>query len=144
MNEVSVVLFRASGKYYTEETWRVPADAIGPYDMDRSPDFRRIDDGAVLVEAQEPWGFPHLFPSLEGAAQMAAVWDEGYVAGSADERHEEPSRPNPYTDSVPVTRADPPRQARMMVEIADVIRRVERLERWREHEVSEGRGWDGS
>ncbi len=73
---VKVILFRRSGKYYTEEGWRVPAtvpdysharghytrEAIGPWDMDKSPDFRRIDGGAVLVETQEPWGYPHLFP----------------------------------------------------------------------------------
>lgn len=56
-----VILFKLSGKYYTEEQWRIPEDAIGPYDMERSPDFRRIGNGAVLVETQEPWGFPHLF-----------------------------------------------------------------------------------
>ena len=60
---VAVILFKKSGKYYTEEQWRIPAGAIGPYDMALSPDFRRIDDGPVLVETQEPWGFPHLFPA---------------------------------------------------------------------------------
>ena len=55
-----VVLFKPSGKYYTEESWRIPDRAVGPYDMDRSPDFRRIDGGAVLVDTQEPWGYPHL------------------------------------------------------------------------------------
>lgn len=58
-----VVLFKPSGKYYTVEYWVIPADAIGPYDMKRSPDFRRIDGGPVLVNTQEPWGFPHLFPA---------------------------------------------------------------------------------
>lgn len=58
-----VILFKASGKFYTEEQWRIPADAIGPYDMAKSPDFRRINGvGAVLVKTQEPWGYPHLFP----------------------------------------------------------------------------------
>jgi hypothetical protein len=59
-----VILFRASGKYYTEEEWEIPEKAIGPYDMEHSPDFRRIDHGAVLVDTQEPWGYPHLFPGL--------------------------------------------------------------------------------
>ena len=67
----SVTLFRKSGKYYTIEAWRVPAGAIGPEDMRRSPDFRRIDGGLVLVDADaadefpeaENWGFPHLFPA---------------------------------------------------------------------------------
>lgn len=71
-----VVLFKASGKYYTEEDWRVPREVrdyspqrggftrevIVPEDMRQSPDFRRIDGGAVLVPSQEPWGYPHLFP----------------------------------------------------------------------------------
>ncbi len=59
----AVILFRRSGKYYTTDIWRIPDSAIGPYDMERSPDFRRIDGGPVLVDTQEPWGFPHLFPS---------------------------------------------------------------------------------
>lgn len=62
MRKAKVILFKPSGKYYTEEEWGVPADAIGPYDMIRSPGFRRIDGGAVLVPDQEPWGYPHLFP----------------------------------------------------------------------------------
>ena len=62
---IRVILFRASGKYYTEEYWEIAHKAIGPYDMDRSPDFRRISGGHVLIPTQEPWGFPHLFPALE-------------------------------------------------------------------------------
>lgn len=38
--------------------------AMGPYDMDQSPDCRRIGGGSVLVESQEPWGFPHLSPNV--------------------------------------------------------------------------------
>ena len=61
----TVVLFKPTGKYYTEEQWRIPEGAIGPYDMRESPDFRRISgQGAVLVETQEPWGYPHLFPGV--------------------------------------------------------------------------------
>ena len=60
----TVILFKPSGKYYTEEKWRIPPGAIGPYDMSASPDFRRIGGGAVLVNTQEPWGFPHLFPGV--------------------------------------------------------------------------------
>jgi hypothetical protein len=55
-----VILFRQSGKYYTQESWRIPEKALGPWDMIRSPDFRRIADGPVYVETQEPWGYPHL------------------------------------------------------------------------------------
>jgi hypothetical protein len=71
-----VILFKKSGKYYTEEEWEIPTQVadysdyrghyirkmIGPYDMRQSPNFRRIDGGAVLVVTQEPWGYPHLFP----------------------------------------------------------------------------------
>jgi len=59
---VEVYLFKPSGKFYTDEMWRIPVGAIGPHDMSDSPDFRRIGGGAVLVPSQEPWGFPHLFP----------------------------------------------------------------------------------
>lgn len=64
---VEVILFKRSGKYYTSEPWRIPEDAIGPYDMERSADFRRIDGGAVLIPEQEPWEYPHLFPSRASA-----------------------------------------------------------------------------
>lgn len=60
--KAKVTLFRPSGRYYTEEEWEVPSGATGPQDMVRSPDWRRIDSGPVLVDAQEPWGYPHLFP----------------------------------------------------------------------------------
>jgi len=60
--KVTVELFKPSGKFYTEETWTIPDGAIGPYDMVRSPDFRRIAGGHVLIPAQEPWGYPQLFP----------------------------------------------------------------------------------
>jgi len=62
MNTAIVILFKPSGKYHTEEKWRIPDNAITPHDMARSPDFRRIAGGAVLVGSQEPWGYPHLFP----------------------------------------------------------------------------------
>lgn len=62
-NRARVILFKSSGKYYTEEYWTIPEDAIGPYDMIHSVSFRRIGNGAVLVDTQEPWGYPHLFPS---------------------------------------------------------------------------------
>lgn len=55
-----VILFKPTGKFHTEEEWRIPTGAIGPYDMAQSPDFRQIAGGPVLVETQEPWGFPHL------------------------------------------------------------------------------------
>lgn len=74
--KATVILFKPNGKYYTKEEWRIPETVpdhseyrgdfvrtvIGPYDMRHSPDFRRISGGAVLVESQEPWGYPHLFP----------------------------------------------------------------------------------
>lgn len=55
-----VILFKDSGKYYTEEYWDIPDDALGPFDMKNSKDFRRIGKGDVLVPRQEPWGYPHL------------------------------------------------------------------------------------
>ena len=60
IEKAKVILFKPGGKYYTEEEWRIPEGAIGPYDMWGSPDFRRIDNGPVLVETQEPWGYPFL------------------------------------------------------------------------------------
>jgi hypothetical protein len=69
--DANVILFKPSGKYYTEEPWQIPHDAIGPYDMQRSPDFRRIDGGPVLVDTQEPWGYPHLFPALVPSVQAS-------------------------------------------------------------------------
>lgn len=64
----TVTLFKRSGKYYTSESWRVPAGAINPYQMVDSVDFHQINGGAVLVEADalpefpddENWGVPHL------------------------------------------------------------------------------------
>lgn len=72
--KVTVTLFKPNGKYYTAEEWEVPGtvpredgtgerETIGPFDMAHSPDFRRISGGAVLVDSQEPWGYPHLFPA---------------------------------------------------------------------------------
>lgn len=64
MAKALVTLFKPTGKYYTEEEWEVPEDAKVPTDMATSPDFRRIDGGPVLIQSQEPWGYPHLF--IEG------------------------------------------------------------------------------
>lgn len=64
MAKAEVILFKPSGKYYTTDWWRIPPLAIGPYDMQDSPDFRRISGGAVLIVSQAPWGFPHLFPGV--------------------------------------------------------------------------------
>ena len=61
--KAKVTLFKPSGKYYTEEEWEIPPNAIGPYDMAESPDFRTIGHGPVLVETQEPWGYPDLLIS---------------------------------------------------------------------------------
>jgi hypothetical protein len=71
----SVLLFKPEGKYYTKEQWRIPTreeviqaggsagDSVSPFCMRYSPDFRRISGGPVLVESQEPWGYPHLLVS---------------------------------------------------------------------------------
>jgi hypothetical protein len=71
--KAKVILFKDSGKYYTEEEWLIPTeqeaskfqgfrpgDMAVPYCMNYSPDFRRISNGKVLVVTQEPWGYPHL------------------------------------------------------------------------------------
>lgn len=74
VGKAKVILFKSSGKYYTEEEWRIPTreeaeahpgfmrgDMVGPYCMKYSPDFHRIGGGGpVLVITQEPWGYPHL------------------------------------------------------------------------------------
>lgn len=75
MAKASVILFKPNGKYYTQEEWeipeRVPAEGKGllvgqtrrvliPEDMRHSPDFHRIDGGPVLVQEQDPWGYPAL------------------------------------------------------------------------------------
>lgn len=62
-----VSLFKPNGKWYTDEHWRIPKGAVGPWSMADSPDFHRIACGPVLVDAQEPWGFPHLIPASGGA-----------------------------------------------------------------------------
>lgn len=62
-----VILFKENGNLYTEEYWEIPDTAIGPHDMRYSKDFRRIGGGAVLVDSQEPWGYPHLFNAEEPA-----------------------------------------------------------------------------
>lgn len=79
MAKAKVILFKASGKYYTEEEWEIPTveelelkQINEPYPdyifmpncMRWSKDFRRIQGGAVLVESQEPWGFPVLFNAI--------------------------------------------------------------------------------
>jgi hypothetical protein len=109
-----VILFKSSGKYYTEEEWRIPEEVpdhsemrgdyvrkvLGPYDMRHSLDFRRIDGGAVLVETQEPWGYPHLFPSeapepvvqeperIEFTGQLMGGPDHGNLVTATVERFE--------------------------------------------------------
>jgi len=60
MATATVILFKGTGKYYTEEEWEIPVNAIGPYDMKNSPNFHRITEGKILVITQEPWNFPHL------------------------------------------------------------------------------------
>lgn len=65
MTKTNVILFKPSGKYYTEEEWEVPEDTIGPFDMINSPDFRRIDGGPVLINDEVIWGYPCLFPAVE-------------------------------------------------------------------------------
>lgn len=78
--KIKVTLFKLSGALAAVELWEPPSDdllatayryartldgkttlkAIGPACMKFSKDFRRINGGPVLIEAQDPWGFPHL------------------------------------------------------------------------------------
>lgn len=74
--KVRAVLFKPSGKYYTEEDWEIPEKVphpdsllakqgrlVGPTDpsdMRYSKDFRRIDGGPVLIPESERWGWPAL------------------------------------------------------------------------------------
>jgi len=59
-DKIVVILFKDSGKYYTEEEWTVTGNVnLGPSIMSMSPDFRRIGNGKVLVPTRY-WGFPHL------------------------------------------------------------------------------------
>jgi hypothetical protein len=79
-----VLLFKPSGKFYTEEDWRIP-DALAvavpvPAAVLHSPDFHRIDGGPVLVEG-ELWGYPHLFP----AAVTLPTWQEALAEHIARE-----------------------------------------------------------
>jgi hypothetical protein len=84
MSKAKVLLFKPSGKYYCEEEWEIPesvphwhdgrpVSVIGPYDMQYSPDFRRIGGGPVLIETQEPWGYPHLFPGINPHQPIRSV-----------------------------------------------------------------------
>ena len=75
MPKAKVTLFKPSGKFYTDEEWEIPTpeeiverggdrgDQFAPNAAMRySKDFRRISGGAVLIESQEPWGYPGLIP----------------------------------------------------------------------------------
>lgn len=65
---VSVILFKDSGKYYSEESWRVPYEPLDPSEMVNSPDYHRIGNGKVLITSEahdhaskdQNWGYPHL------------------------------------------------------------------------------------
>lgn len=89
-----VILFKESGKYYTQEDWEVPENCIVPAHMDLSKDFRRIGNGAVLVVTQEPWGYPHLFPGNSVAEAAQGLRD------FLQEKEIEPVEPDPvWTDA---------------------------------------------
>lgn len=86
MHKAKVILFKPSGKYYTEEEWEIPTYAIGPWDMQKSKDFRRIDNGPVLVETQEPWGYPFLLVKYN----VRNYDDEKPEVGFRGPAHDEP------------------------------------------------------
>lgn len=55
-----VVRIKDSGKYYTEESWRIPENAHYPRNMANSPDARLGDGGIYIVPAQYPWGYEEI------------------------------------------------------------------------------------
>lgn len=55
-----VVRIKDSGKYYTEEQWRIPDNAYYPRSMAKSPDARLEDGGIYIVPAQYPWGYEEI------------------------------------------------------------------------------------
>lgn len=85
--KVWVTLFKKTGRYHTSEEWEVPDGTLSPADVGISPDFRRIDGGAVLVNPQDPWGYPHLFPGVGWPAPRPETW-RSY--GALDERQDGP------------------------------------------------------
>lgn len=48
----AVTLFDSQGNGYARETWLIPVGAMTAQDMPHSPDFRQIDGGPVLIQAQ--------------------------------------------------------------------------------------------
>lgn len=72
-----VILFKESGKYYTEEPWEIPTieeieadggsrgDQYYPGCMKYSKDARKIGNGYALVETQEPWGHPAIISAKD-------------------------------------------------------------------------------
>jgi hypothetical protein len=73
MAEARVILFKEGGKFYCQEYWEIPEKDTTPDCMIHSKHFRRIGNGAVLVDSPEHWGFPHLFPSIEISPDMKEV-----------------------------------------------------------------------
>lgn len=55
-----VVRIKDSGKYYTEEEWRIPENAFFPRSMANSPDARLENGGIYIVPAQYPWGYEEM------------------------------------------------------------------------------------
>lgn len=55
-----VVRIKDTGKYYTEEQWRIPENAYYPRSMAESPDARLDDGGIYIVPAQYPWGYEEI------------------------------------------------------------------------------------
>lgn len=90
MAKATVILFKPSGKYYTDSLWEIPTlaqvlagggnrgDAMIPYCMRYSPDFQ--PGWIALVETQEPWGYPHLIlPERDDTADLLSLMGGGDV-----------------------------------------------------------------
>lgn len=94
MAKAKVILFKESGKYYTEEEWEIPTedevlarfgnrgDSVIPYCMVYSLDAHTIG-GPVLVETQEPWGYPHLLHAKDLPKRSPRLSDSPVPVGGA-------------------------------------------------------------
>lgn len=105
MAKAKVLLFKDSGKYCMEKEWEIPTAEeleeiqanmpkeyrVGDYSpqcMIFSKDFNRVNGtGPVLVEEQEPWGFPCLLIYSEGEITYKSQCPiEGCTGNSCEHR----------------------------------------------------------
>lgn len=70
MKTVNVTYFKKSGKYYTDETVKIPEDITGYHAMfEEMPKHHRIKEMRMLItdseDGVEPYIVPHLFEAKE-------------------------------------------------------------------------------